>query len=449
MFGISAFDLIVLFEDLTRGRSIWKEVFETDALTTTLGVGGMEWLATLSDQVIPSDILDLRWVGTDFNVGECFIGLNFDAALPFKNNARMLEILRVVCTLLGLGGHAVILTGAAMCVKSKDHFLQQAGNLEDVKAWPFMAWLDTIATVEECQSYGLPRYFGAPNVRAIVPAKDRYSLERSMQAVRYMSGRLSATHSLAEEMETVRVPIWFHAGREIPPLSQLDQEFVEWEATLVVEWEANLAESKRVLTLRAPHMLVQHPGRIGFGNAGFDAYSRGVADVLLERVSSYGMNEVDAVEFRAEGQPEVRLLIYEGRGLYVFATAGFGRVEAQSGRPEFGTVHAEFCLFSPLDDPRLESLLLTIGDVALNTPVEGGLKDYDSIPLTEEWSLFLVPMEDLQLGPAVLPLRMVVLVTASELNEIRSAENRRQWYEVHLSTNSTAPRWTEFLGRSS
>jgi hypothetical protein len=433
------YDVFVLFDTPDQATGVWNRVFGTPSPTAQLELGELVIHASYNPQAIPSEELDLRRVGPDFELGHAFIGLNLGtiAASPFAPGGRMRVASQMVGAFLNAPGLGVVLSGAARCVKSAAQFLEELGDPNDPECSPYMAWLDTLATPEECRSFGLPRYFGVPNVRAVVPSEDRYGLERAMQAVQFMSGAL-ALGVITHKVSALEVPVWYRNGRRSPSPPKPTESVVVWQT----HWDTATA----TVTLESPDFVSRHPGvLLDSGQADFDSYSRAVADLLLERLGPSDMVEVDAVEYRAQGQPDIRILLFEGYGLYLFATAGFGLRLARSGNASLGTLRAEFCIYTTTDDTRLERVLLDIGNVALTTPVEGGLKDFDCIQAANGWNYFIVPMQDLALGKSGLPLRMVALVTDQEKLEIRSAPDPAAWYQSNLSLGQIAERWTLFL----
>jgi hypothetical protein len=147
---------------------------------------------------------------------------------PWTENALQRIASKLVETLLGLGGKAVVLHKAAAVVKSADQYRAELGDLNDLEQRPFLAWLDTTASEDGeggviCRSYGMVHYFGAPNVRASAPCSDQQSVECSMQAVLYTCKQVAGYNESPLSLNTISVPE-FRVAASVYPAT-------EWVAT--------------------------------------------------------------------------------------------------------------------------------------------------------------------------------------------------------------------------
>jgi hypothetical protein len=460
------FDVSVLFDSSERAQSAWAQVFKTTEPSTVLSFPNLNGLASLNAKPLPSKIVDLRLVGEDFDLGRAFIGLNLGLLPqlhlremnpsaypdPWAEGGRMRLASLLVGDLLALGGHAVVLHKAAAVVKSARLFQVELGDLGQPSTRPFLAWLDTIAyagdgTSVEARSYGMPHYFGAPNFRAVAPRNDAYSLERAMQAVKFVCGRIAAGGDDPLSLKSVAVPLWYQAGRGVPG-TEAGEETLTWAATPD-------ASDATVINLGSDGIGDGHPQNLwnrGPGSIPFDMYTRAIGDLLAHRLTREGLALVDFARFEGhEGRPPVRVLVFERPGRSFLASAGFGKVRAAQGTDELATAHAEFCLYG-LSEPALqhqfELRLLSVGLLALATPMPGGLKDWDGLPPGEDgWGFLIVPMDDIPLSvERPVALRLILPVTRDEAAQFRAGVDRPRWYrETIPSSAAVAARWEQVL----
>lgn len=84
-----------------------------------------------------------------------------------------------------------------------------------------------------CRCYGMPHYFGAPNVRALAPNTESKSVECAMAAVRYVCQEIAGDNKSPFVITKVVVPSFVVAGTAFPE----------------IEWTASFDEDSLLLTL--------------------------------------------------------------------------------------------------------------------------------------------------------------------------------------------------------
>lgn len=464
------YDVSVLFTTPAAARAAWHAMTGSNSPTATMLDGELVGLAGLVDHAMPTGELDLRLVGRDsFDPGAAYVwmklGMTNLLALrldrtqpvtlespwpsPWDELGRIRGASRRVSLLLEHGGHAVVLHQAATAVKTAHQFAAELRSPDDPGLAPYLAWLDTLATIEDgaqSRTFGMPSYFASPNVRAITAGTDTYSIERTMQAVKYTAGLIAAGGANPFTLRRVAVPLWYSAGPRAPALPADGEECTEWSAT----WDA---DDPAMITLRSKDLVAHHPARLWAAAADsspmpFEIYTRGVCELITAQIQP--MMRIDQPRFDAAGQPPLRVLIYEAPGIVCYATAGFGRIRSTGGTPEFATEHAELCLFAPRLDARLERVLLGTASFALTTRTPGGMKDWDGLPPgADGWGHLVVPLDDLTLAPErPIALRVLVPVTADEHAMLRTTPDRAAWFRSTIGTrNAIAARWSQVLGR--
>jgi hypothetical protein len=404
---------------------------------------------------MPSADLDVRLWPTDQPLGGAFVGLKLGVLDAFSlarmsgprdqfgPGGRLREASKLVAALLAAGGRAVVLHKAAAVVKPAPRFLAELRDTTNPELRPWAAWLDVIAShdgsANECRTFGMPHFFGAPNVRAVLPAapQDAFALERAMQATKYAAGLL--TNAEGALPATLQVPVGWYPGPRAPrPVPGT-----------AIPWQTQVSADGLTVDLRCPDFVEHHLATRWDANPAavpHDLYARGLEEALMRSFApELSMNDV--IGFNPPpGQPPLSLLVFErADGLTVFVTAGFGRVRAASGTVEQATEYAEFCIAVPRDEPRFHRPLLTLGSLALTTPVQGGLKDFDGLPPGSDGVGFVVmPLEDVPLGRRPLALRQFVPVTAEEYGAFRTLDGpgRKGWLASRIrGWSDSAARW--------
>lgn len=451
------FDVSVVFEGPDVAAKAYRRVFGATPGAAPVAFGELSLLSSVNDFAMPRDDLDLR-LCPEQDLGGAFIGLKLgviDAFSvnrlgmkndPFKANGRMREASKLVAALLDAGGWAVVLHKAALVVKPPRLFLEQLRDVSSLDIRPWAAWLDFIAThdgtVNECRAWGLPHFFGSPDVRAVLaaPAEDVFALERTMQATKYAAALLGADDRTPQLPARLEVPVSWYAGPRAPAPP---------EGT-TIPWHTRLSDDGLQVDLECPDFERYHlAARFDADPASVphDVYARGLEEHLMRAFGTeLSMNDVISFD-PPPGQPPLSLLVF-GRadGLTVFVTAGFGRTRAASGDPELATEHAEFCVAVPRDDPRFQRPLLSLGSLALTTPVPGGLKDFDGLaPGPDGVGFVVMPLDDVPLGRnRALALRQFVPVTTDEYAAYRTLDGpgREAWLASRVrGWSDSAARW--------
>lgn len=467
-------DVSVLFPTLEETRAAWKAVFGSDQPSAVLSRANLNGLAMLVDHAMNPEAVDLRMVEREagsFSMGEGYIGLRLGIAAqfdlrqmtqsypdPWAPGGRMREASLLVSALLARGGHAVVLHKAAAAVKSAATFQYELGEsfsgapraaALDPDARPWLAWLDVLVSSEadglEARTYGMPHYFGAPNVKAFAPNTDAWSLEALAQAVKFASGRVAAANDDAMQPPAhLAVPLWYTAGRRKPEVPK---------GAPVRLWKARMnPENATLLELTSEEVTTRHPAhlweaaRTDPAAMPFETYARALADILTHRLSRWNLRRVDEPRYDAPGLPPVRVISYSNRTLEMHVTAGFGAVRAPSGTDELGTAHAELAMLAPPGDTAMvENALLGFGSLALQTTAPGGLKDFDHLAASANgWGYLIVPLEDIALSATrPVALRMLVPVTRVEIEALKQGANRKAFYEEACpDLDAVALRWT-------
>jgi len=462
-------DVSVLFGTVGEARAAWLRVFRTEAPSCSLQVPGLSGLAMRVEQPMPAGELDLRLAGEAFALGEAYIGLKLGLVSQYElrrtvrtfpdtwaEGGRMRQASLLLTDLLALGGHAVVLHAAGAVVKPAPRMRYELGDLRDLETRPWLAWLEVPVSGSEtgsvgARTYGLPHYFGAPNVKASAPGADPWSVEAIAQAVRYVAARFATTGEDPFAARTeVRVPLWYISGRRAP--EQADKQPAR-------SWQVALDPANSILlSLTSDEVGARHPSRLWLedrhapGTMPFETYARAVSDLLAHRFASYGMHLVDFARFDAASLPPVRVLGYESRALSLRVTAGFGRLRAPAGTDELGTAHAELALVGPpngVDAAAAERVLLQLGSLALGTTAPGGLKDWDHLaPGSSGWGFLLAPLEDIPLAAErPIGLRVLVPITAAEVEALRGGLDRKRFYDDACpSLDALRARWVAMQG---
>lgn len=466
------FDVSVLFDTPASARRAWTAIFKTDQASCRLTFPGLNGFALLGEQPMPASTLDCRLLGDGFSLGEAYVGLTLgvlsqlelrqmgtdpltghsDYPDPWAEDGRLRIASLLLCDLLALGGHAVVLHKAAAVVKPAALFRYELGDPRDPTVCPYLAWLDTIASVSdgrlEARCYGMPHYYGAPNLQAVAQAADPFSVERAMQAVKYACGRIAAGNE-DPYAASWQVPLWFVPGRR-PPQDAAPAECLTWAATR--------DDDPLLVELRSDEVGARHPARLWNaekaqpGRLPFELYARALADLVARGPYAKGLSLRPSPRFDAPKLPPVRVLCFEGPALALYVTAGFGRVAAPQGTDSAASAHAEFCLYGPPGEAlaqRYERVLLDLGRVAFTTTVTGGLKDWDGLPPAPHgWGTLMVPMDDLALSAErPIALRMAMPVTSDETAAFRAGRKRNEWYAATVaSAGAVASRWATALG---
>ncbi|MDX2013736.1 MAG: hypothetical protein SFW67_26310 [Myxococcaceae bacterium] len=452
------FDVSVLFETPDAARGAYSRIFGASPTNAQVSFGELTLISSVTDSPMPAGDLDLRLCPKGQSIGGAWIGLKLgvlDAfsmnamgakADPFRDGGRMREASKLVASLLAAGGFAVVLHKAALLVKPASLFLYELRDPASPEVRPWAAWLDFIASHDgrafECRSFGMPHFFGSPNVRVVLdaPSADSFALERAMQATKYAVALLAADGSMAELPAQLEVPVGWYPGPRAPPPPR----------GTTIPWTTRSTDDGLTVELSCPEFERSHLAR-AFDEAPaslpFDVYCRGLEEALL-RAFAPELSMKDVLRFSAPpGSPEVALLVFDREdGLTVLVTAGFGRVRAASGDPGLATEYAEFCIAVPSDDPRFFRPLLTLGALSLTTPAAGGIKDFDGFPPGEDGRGFVVmPLEDVSLArKRALALRQFVPVTADEYAGYRTLDgpSRKAWIDQRLrGWRDAANRW--------
>lgn len=456
------FDASVLYASPAAAEAAYREVFRAERNEAPIMVGELSVLSSVVPRPIPSDELDLRLLPEGTSLGGAFIGLKLGVidAVTLRRTvgaidqlageaARMRMASALVSRLLSADGLAVVLHKAAGVVKPARQMLRELAHVSDLSVRPWSAWLDYVASHDgqafECRSYGMPHFFGQPNVRVVLPAArdDVYALERAMQAVKRGCALLSSGVDAQELLPTLRVPIdWFPAPREVPPLTP---------GVTTIDWTAALEDDGLRLELTCPAFHATSAATLWDANPAsvpLDVYQRALEELVGRRLAPDGFGVFDVLNFNARGNaPPVSLIaLSRGDGVTIFVTAGVGRVRAAAGTEAFVTEHAEFCVCVPSNEARFYTPLLNLALVSLSTTQPGGLKDFDGFPPGNDGLGFVVmPLEDLPLGRRrPLPLRQFVPVTAGEYAQYRELDGPRReaWISGHVgSWDDTARRW--------
>jgi hypothetical protein len=455
------FDVSVTFPGRDAAVEAYTRVFGAPPGQAPVAFGQLTVLSSAVDTPMPLDLVDLRLCPEGFDLGTAFVGLKLGVMDAFSlrrmagpvdqfapDGGRMREASRLVTGLLQHGGTAVVLHKAAGTVKPAARFL---GELRDVRAAdirPWAAWLDFLASREgeafTARSYGLPHYFGGPNVaaRLVAAEHDAFALERLMQAVRYAAATLAAGPPWQAPPARLEVPIGWYPGPRAPTLPAPSATTFGWDTTLVDEGLR--------LELTCPDFGTQHiaarwdaapeevPG---------DLYERALEELLLRRLARDGFSYRDTIDFEARaGLPAVSVFSFQREdGVTLFITCGVGRHRAPAGTEALATQHAEFCVAVQRDESRFQRVLLHLAQLSLQTTAPGGLKDFDGLPPSAPAPGFVVtPMEDLRFGQRPLALRQFVPVTEEEYAVYRTLDfaGRRAWTaERTASWPSIAARW--------
>lgn len=465
------FDVSVLFAARDQARNAFTTIFKTPEATYNLSFPNLHGFAQLIDRPMPSADLDLRRVGEDFAVGEAYVALtlgildqvafrlsvtnpqtNVGYPDPWEEGGRLRIGSLFVGDLLALGGHGVVLHKAAATVKTPAQFSYEVGDAFDSSSRPFLAWLDTLCAETETggirsRSFGMLDYYGLPNVEAGAPGGDPFSLERTMQAVKYACGRTAVAGDPLQAASTLAVPLWFVPGRRAPTPAPGSECLV---------WTVHQKDNGTMIELRSDGVGAQHPSLLWNleatrpGTMPFEVYARAVCDQLARRVPA--MVLVDFPRYTAAGSLPARVLCFErARELAFYATAGFGRLAAPQGTNELATAHAEFCLYGPAGQEHQQALagaLLNLGGLAHATTVPGGLKDWDGAPgALNGWGILVVPCADIPLSPErPIALRLAIPITAEESAMFRGGGSRQEWYTKTMSDPMVqAARWAKAL----
>lgn len=450
------FDVSVLFESPAAASAAYLRAFGAPPSSAPVSRGQLHLLSTVSERPMPPDELDRRLCPPGQPLGGAFIGLKLGIVDAFSvqrrggksdqlaaAGGRMREASRLVESLISAGGFAVVLHKAAGTVKPAQRFLYELGDVArpDVRPWP--AWLDFVAThtgsAFECRSYGMPHFFGEPNVRARLeaPAQDSFALERAMQATKYAAALLAADARSTALPPLLEVPVSWTPGVE--PTTA---------GATTIPWTTRVSDDGLLVELSCPEFERHHLARrwdASPASVPGDLYLLGLKQALMRQLAPELALE-DVLSFAPPpGQPAASLLQFGGQhGLTVLVTAGFGRHRAQSGDPQLATEYAEFCIAVPSNDSRFHVRVLTLGAFALTAPVPGGIKDFDGFPPGPDGVGFVVmPLEDIPLGgKRPLPLRQFVPVTAEEYAGYRVLNHagRQQWLAARIDGWAAAAR---------
>ncbi|MDP1922245.1 MAG: hypothetical protein Q8L14_38760 [Myxococcales bacterium] len=458
------FDVSVLFEDPGMAERAFRGVFKAAPVDAPVTFGELVVLSGISAQSLPAADLDLRHE-PGLSLGAASVGLKLGMVDAFTSrtvrgpqdqlaspNGRMREASRLVLALLDHGGHAVVLHKAVGLVRSARSFRNLLGDPNDPLTRPFAAWLDLIATTENdafvCRSFGMPHSFGRPNVtaQATAPATDVFTLERTMQAVQFVAGRLAADPSIDVPPAHFDVPVRYRLGARAPVAPTAHET--------VFRWNARLDDDGLMLALTCPELASRHPARL-FDEAPervpFDVYQRLMEELVTRRFAGDGFRDLDGAVYEAgNGLPMVGLQVFSrDDGVFLVATQGVGRQRALSGTAQQATEHAEFFVVTRSDAAPVRNALLGLAALALTTTAPGGLKDYDGFPPSPNGpggsGLVVMPMNDLPVGgQRPLAFRMFVPVTADEYAVFRGLdfEGRKAWCAQHVASWSlAADRW--------
>ena len=458
------FDVSVLFATGAAATRAYQAVFGATPENAKVTFGALNVLSTLSTTPMPAEGLDLRLEGA-LPLGEAYIGVKLGLLDAFTgrrtfgpsdafaaNGGRMREASRLVLALLDHGGHAVVLHKAAGTVKSAGRFRDQLRDVSNPEVRPFAAWLDFLASAEadgfQCRSYGLPHYFGRPNVSAVASgaSDDTFTLERTMQAVQFACGRLAADPTLDEPPAAFEVPVAYRLGARSPSLPGAHDSTYRWDAAT--------DDDGLMLTLRCAELPARHPARLWDANPAqvpLDVYRRALEELLQRRYAGDGFQGTDGLLYEArEGLPPIALEVFtRDDGVVLITTVGTGRSRAPAGLVEYATEHAEFLVVARADTPATRTALLNLAELSLITTAPGGLKDFDGFPPSPNGpnglGLIIAPMNDLPLGSArPLAYRLFMPVTALEYVNYRTldVEARRAWFAANApSFAAIASRW--------
>jgi hypothetical protein len=458
------FDVSVLFETLPAAERAYRAVFGAAPEDAPVKFGALTVLSGFTRQPLPMDEVDLR-LEPGLSLGGASVGLKFGLVDAFNARrtlgpedlmaapgGKMREASRLVLALLDQGGHGVVLHKAVGLVRSARSFRTLVRDPNDPHARPFAAWLDFIATgsdgVFECRSFGMPHYFGRPNViaHASAPVEDVFTLERTMQAVHFVAGRLAADPSLGEPPTQFDVPVRYRLGARAP-VGPTEQDSV-------LRWNAELLDDGFLLSLTCADLPARHPARTwdeAPDRIPFDVYQRMLEELLARRFADDGFQSFDGAVYQAgHGLPVVGLeVLSRGDGVFLVTTVGVGRQRAQAGLAEYATEHAEFFVVTRADTPEVRNALLGLAALSLTTTTPGGVKDYDGFPPSPNGpgglGLVVMPMKDLPVGgQRPLALRAFVPVTPGEYARYRGLdlEARKAWCtEQFASWAAVADRW--------
>ena len=458
-------DVSVLFPSVEAARDAWSKVFKTPGQTTELNAPGLNGLAMRVETSISREALDLRLVEADesqpFDTGQAYIGMRIGLAMQFDvrshqptypdtwaKGGRMRQASLLITDLLALGGHAVVLHKAGAVVKSTSLFRFELGDLRDLKICPWLAWIDVVVSQTgeglEARTYGMPHYFGAPNVKASAPGSDAWSIEAIVQATKFISGVFAtSSEDINKPRSHFDVPLWFTLDRARPEVSKKAVTRA-WNAALDRENSTMLLLTSDEVGEKLPSILwdraLTEPDALPF-----ETYARCVADILSHRLARWNLRRVDEPRYDGAGLPPVRVISYANRTLEMHVTAGFGAVRAPSGTDELGTAHAELAMLAPPGDTAMvENALLGFGSLALQTTAPGGLKDFDHLAASANgWGYLIVPLEDIAVSASrPVALRMLVPITRDEIEALKQGANRKAFYETACpDLDAVALRW--------
>ena len=459
-------DVSVLFPTVEAARDAWTKVFKAEGQTTVLEAPGLNGLAMRVETSMSREALDLRLVEPDatkpFDTGRAYIGMRLGLALQLEvrqihatypdtwaKGGRMRQASLLMTDLLALGGHAVVLHKAAAVVKSQALFRFELGDLSDPKICPWLAWLDVVVSQEEegleARTYGMPHYFGAPNVKASAPESDAWSIEAIVQATKFVSGVFAtSSEDIKKPRSSFEVPLWFAIDRTRPEVHK-NAVTRTWRAALDRENSTLLQLTSDEVSARLPSILWDR-ALTEKDALPFETYARCVADIVSHRLARWNLRRVDEPRYDGKALPPVRIIAYANRTLEMHVTAGFGLVRAPSGTDELGTAHAELAMLAPPGDTAMvENALLGFGSLALQTTAPGGLKDFDHLAASANgWGYLIVPLEDITVSATrPVALRMLVPITRDEIDALKQGANRKAFYESSCpDLDAVAARWT-------
>lgn len=448
-----------LFDDLDdRWVLDWQ-----DERTFVLGVTDGEFSSVGAITPIdPGETLDTRFVGEDFDVGPTAARLKLgvldqgkireivrdDYPDPWGEHGRLRDTARLIAQWLQRGAHAVVLHGAGRVVLPAEQMLYLLGDVEDLDQRPWAAFLDFMAVQDEgfswCRSYGMPAFYGLPDVVARVPGSgdQQWFIERTMQAVQHAARELVAGRAQFESGAILEVPHDSRTGRTDAPADGYgDIETWIWgeandEGVIGLKYRGRQGVKVRELLHPADAWVVsaaeKNPDRLSFST-----YATYVRELITQ---SLGMPFIQ--EFRYEDRHDgdlppfsVALFENENHDEFVFTTLGLAREIPPHASQESGNERIE--LMGRCDEfhPFLANLLAVAAEIPFQTEVEGGLADGDVVQLPGALAaiVFTATEMDLGRGPAVTQMLLVPLLE-DDLAELQEA-SRKEWIAAKFASD--------------
>ncbi|MGA9524092.1 MAG: hypothetical protein WBV82_21705 [Myxococcaceae bacterium] len=337
-----------------------------------LGAGRHDALTYVGAGPFPRERLAELGAPEDFDPGQGFIGLSLGLSgqvplmrlvgnpqVPWGPQGGLRDLSRIALALLE-HGRAVILPQAGTVVPA-DRFRRRVGDVEDLDARPFGAWMGWALDPERRNyaTFGMCLH-GLPDVELEVDPDDRWQLDRALEALLVTCQRMVRSNQPLSAGDIVEVPVGAAVGAYA--LEPINGDAERYRVGTLESGAGSSATSARISLQREGN-----PGgtrALWQTNAAPTVAFNTYRELFLGRISQHlsASWETKLTPEAEEGAPVIEVDVLDaggGAGFYL-VTNGVGRVPQPGGTRENGTAHVELIAAMSTHHPLIAPVLATV-----------------------------------------------------------------------------------------